>query len=58
LAVVVGLWLGGDLVFWGRVERLRDLVAGRAPAVRDIRKAVRLSAAVTFAAAVAIGVLR
>ncbi len=31
---------------------------GKAPEVRDIRRAVRLSAAVTFAAAVVIGVLR
>jgi adenosylcobinamide-phosphate synthase len=50
--------LGGANAYGGRVERRPEMGDGRAPAVRDIRKAVRLSAAVTFAAAVAIGVLR
>ncbi len=50
--------LGGVNAYGGRVERRPEMGDGRVPEVRDIRKAVRLSAAVTFAAAVAIGVLR
>ena len=57
-AGALGVRLGGVNAYGGRVERRPEMGDGRAPAVRDIRKAVRLSAAVTFAAAVAIGVLR
>ncbi|GAA1869863.1 cobalamin biosynthesis protein [Actinomadura bangladeshensis] len=50
--------LGGVNAYGGRVERRPEMGDGRVPEVRDIRRAVKLSAAVTFAAAVVIGVLR
>ncbi|WP_217920452.1 cobalamin biosynthesis protein [Actinomadura sp. BRA 177] len=57
-AGALGVRLGGVNAYGGRVERRPEMGDGKAPEVRDIRRAVRLSAAVTFAAAVVIGVLR
>lgn len=57
-AGALGVRLGGVNAYGGRVERRPEMGDGRAPEVRDIRRAVRLSAAVTFAAAAVIGVLR
>nr|WP_239067956.1 cobalamin biosynthesis protein [Actinomadura bangladeshensis] len=50
--------LGGVNAYGGRIERRPEMGDGRVPEVKDIRRAVKLSAAVTFAAAVVIGVLR
>lgn len=50
-AGALGVRLGGANAYGGRVERRPEMGDGRAPEVRDIRRAVRLSAAVTFAAA-------
>jgi adenosylcobinamide-phosphate synthase len=57
-AGALGVRLGGVNAYGGRVERRPEMGDGRAPDVRDIRRAVRLSAAVTLAAAAVIGVLR
>lgn len=51
-AGALGVRLGGVNAYGGRVEQRPEMGDGRAPEVRDIKKAVRLSAAVTFAAAV------
>ncbi|MFI6521343.1 cobalamin biosynthesis protein [Spirillospora sp. NPDC050679] len=52
-AGALGVRLGGSNSYGGRVERRPELGDGRAPQVADIRRAVRLSAAVTAGAAVA-----
>ncbi|MFB4307036.1 cobalamin biosynthesis protein [Actinomadura sp. GTD37] len=57
-AGALGVRLGGVNAYGGRVERRPEMGDGRAPEVKDIRRAVRLSAAVTFAAAAIVGVLR
>ena len=57
-AGALGLRLGGTNAYGGRVEQRPEMGDGRTPEVRDIRKAVRLSAAVTFVAAAMIGALR
>jgi adenosylcobinamide-phosphate synthase len=57
-AGALGVRLGGVNAYGGRVEHRPEMGDGKAPEVRDIRRAVRLSAAVTFAAAAIIGVLR
>ncbi|MFA1542720.1 cobalamin biosynthesis protein [Actinomadura sp. DLS-62] len=57
-AGALGVRLGGVNAYGGRVERRPEMGDGKAPEVRDIRRAVGLSAAVTFAAAALIGVLR
>ncbi|NKZ03710.1 cobalamin biosynthesis protein [Actinomadura latina] len=57
-AGALGVRLGGVNAYGGRVERRPEMGEGRAPEARDIRRAVRFSAAATFAAAVVIGVLR
>ncbi|WP_396453756.1 cobalamin biosynthesis protein [Actinomadura sp.] len=57
-AGALGVRLGGVNAYGGRVEHRPEMGDGKAPGVRDIRRAVRLSAAVTFAAAAIIGVLR
>ncbi|REE95756.1 cobalamin biosynthesis protein [Thermomonospora umbrina] len=51
-AGALGVRLGGVNVYGGRVERRPELGEGPPPDVRDIRSAVRLSAAVTAAAAI------
>ncbi|QFG21230.1 cobalamin biosynthesis protein [Actinomadura sp. WMMB 499] len=50
-AGALGVRLGGTNAYGGLVERRPEMGDGRAPEVRDIRRAVRLSAGVTFAAA-------
>ncbi|MFG2090432.1 MULTISPECIES: cobalamin biosynthesis protein [unclassified Spirillospora] len=57
-AGALGVRLGGVNEYGGRVERRPEMGGGRAPEVRDITRAVRLSAAVTFAAAAVIWGLR
>lgn len=57
-AGALGVRLGGANAYGGRVERRPEMGDGRPPEVRDIRKAVGLSAAVTFAAAAAVWALR
>ncbi|RSN70450.1 adenosylcobinamide-phosphate synthase CbiB, partial [Actinomadura sp. WAC 06369] len=50
-AGALGVRLGGTNAYGGLVERRPEMGDGRAPEVRDVRRAVRLSAAVTFVAA-------
>ncbi|MQY06425.1 cobalamin biosynthesis protein [Actinomadura macrotermitis] len=50
-AGALGVRLGGTNAYGGRVEHRPELGDGRAPQVPDIRRAVRLSAAVTVSAA-------
>ncbi|MFD0901920.1 cobalamin biosynthesis protein [Actinomadura sediminis] len=50
-AGALGVRLGGTNSYGGLVERRPEMGDGRAPRVPDIGRAVRLSAAVTFAAA-------
>lgn len=57
-AGALGVRLGGVNEYGGRVERRPEMGDGRPPEVRDIRRAVKLSAVVTFAAAAAIWALR
>ncbi|TMQ92240.1 cobalamin biosynthesis protein CobD, partial [Actinomadura soli] len=57
-AGALGVRLGGVNEYGGRVERRPEMGDGRAPEVRDIRRAVGLSAVVTFAAAAVIWSLR
>ncbi|WP_240809732.1 cobalamin biosynthesis protein [Actinomadura sp. WMMA1423] len=57
-AGALGVRLGGVNAYGGRVERRPEMGDGRAPEVRDIRRAVRLSAAVTFAAAAVVWSVR
>ncbi|WUI01602.1 cobalamin biosynthesis protein [Spirillospora sp. NBC_00431] len=57
-AGALGVRLGGENEYGGRVERRPEMGDGRAPEVRDIRRAVGLSAVVTFAAAAVIWSLR
>lgn len=57
-AGALGVRLGGVNEYGGRVERRPEMGDGRAPEVRDIGRAVRLSAAVTFAAAAVVWGLR
>ncbi|MFD0850781.1 cobalamin biosynthesis protein, partial [Actinomadura adrarensis] len=45
-AGALGVKLGGVNAYGGRVERREEMGDGRAPEVRDVRRAVRLSAAV------------
>ncbi|WP_131737655.1 cobalamin biosynthesis protein [Actinomadura roseirufa] len=51
-AGALGVRLGGTNSYGGLVERRPEMGDGRAPRVGDVRRAVRLSARVTFAAAV------
>ncbi|MFF5260510.1 cobalamin biosynthesis protein [Actinomadura viridis] len=51
-AGALGVRLGGVNAYGGRVERRPEMGDGRAPEVGDIRRAVRLSAMVTWAAGV------
>ncbi|GAA2599146.1 cobalamin biosynthesis protein [Actinomadura fulvescens] len=51
-AGALGVRLGGTNVYGGRLERRPEMGDGREPEVRDIRRAVRLSAVVTVAAGV------
>ncbi|MGH3238994.1 MAG: cobalamin biosynthesis protein [Spirillospora sp.] len=57
-AGALGVKLGGVNEYGGRVERRPEMGDGRVPEVRDIRRAVGLSAVVTFAAAAVIWSLR
>ncbi|GAA0251498.1 cobalamin biosynthesis protein [Actinomadura nitritigenes] len=57
-AGALGVRLGGTNSYGGAVERRPEMGDGRAPEVRDIGRAVRLSAAVTFAAAALVWGLR
>ncbi|TDC41700.1 cobalamin biosynthesis protein, partial [Actinomadura sp. KC345] len=57
-AGALGVRLGGVNDYGGRVERRPEMGDGRAPEAGDVRRAVRLSAAVTFAAAAVIWALR
>jgi adenosylcobinamide-phosphate synthase len=57
-AGALGVRLGGVNAYGGRVERRDELGDGRSPEVRDVRRAVRLSAVVTLLAALAIGVAK
>ncbi|GAA4232983.1 cobalamin biosynthesis protein [Actinomadura meridiana] len=57
-AGALGVRLGGVNEYGGRVERRPEMGDGRAPEARDIRRAVGLSAAVTFAAAAIVWSLR
>lgn len=57
-AGALGVRLGGVNRYGGRVERRPEMGDGRAPEAGDVRRAVRLSAAVTFAAAAVIWSLR
>lgn len=50
-AGALGVRLGGENEYGGRTERRPEMGDGRAPEVRDIRRAVKLSAVVTFATA-------
>ncbi|MBW8484264.1 cobalamin biosynthesis protein [Actinomadura parmotrematis] len=51
-AGALGVRLGGTNSYGGRVERRPEMGDGRAPEVADVRRAVRLSRAVTVCAAV------
>ncbi|WP_433463316.1 cobalamin biosynthesis protein [Spirillospora sp. CA-128828] len=57
-AGALGVRLGGVNAYGGRVERRPEMGDGRPPEVRDIRRAVKLSAVVTFAAAAVIWSVR
>ncbi|MFI0480695.1 cobalamin biosynthesis protein [Actinomadura sp. 9N215] len=57
-AGALGVRLGGVNEYGGRVERRPEMGDGRVPEVRDIRRAVGLSAVVTFAAAAVVWSLR
>lgn len=57
-AGALGVRLGGTNSYGGAVEHRPEMGEGRAPEVRDIGRAVRLSAAVTFAAATLVWGLR
>lgn len=57
-AGALGLQLGGTNVYDGRVDQRPLLGDGRAPAARDVRRAVRLSLAVAAVAAGLAAVLR
>jgi adenosylcobinamide-phosphate synthase len=57
-AGALGVRLGGANVYGGRVERRPELGDGREPEVRDIRRAVLLSTAVTVSAAVLAAAVR
>ncbi|WP_433473628.1 cobalamin biosynthesis protein [Spirillospora sp. CA-142024] len=57
-AGALGVRLGGVNAYGGRVERRPEMGDGRSPEVRDIRRAVKLSAVVTFAAAAVIWSVR
>ncbi|MEU8119248.1 cobalamin biosynthesis protein [Spirillospora sp. NPDC049024] len=57
-AGALGVRLGGVNAYGGRVEHRPEMGDGRAPEVRDIRRAVRLSAVVTFAAAAVVWSVR
>ncbi len=57
-AGALGLRLGGPLVYGGRAEQRPALGDGRAPAVADVERAVRLSLAVGASAAAACAALR
>ncbi|WP_121434391.1 cobalamin biosynthesis protein [Actinomadura pelletieri] len=57
-AGALGVRLGGVNEYGGRVERRPEMGDGRAPEARDIRRAVGLSAVVTFAAAAVVRSLR
>jgi len=57
-AGALGVRLGGVNVYEGRVERRGEMGDGRAPEVRDVRRAVRLSAVVGGLAALLIAVAR
>jgi adenosylcobinamide-phosphate synthase len=56
-AGALGVRLGGELSYGGRVERRPALGAGPAPSTADVRRAARLSLAVGAAAAVACAAL-
>ncbi len=53
-AGALGVRIGGLNVYGSRVEHRPELGDGRAPEIRDIRRAVRLSRAVTLLSAVAV----
>jgi len=57
-AGALGVRLGGVNSYGGITERRDEMGDGRAPEVRDVRKAVRLSAGVAGLAALVIGVRR
>ncbi|SFO87738.1 CobD/Cbib protein [Actinomadura madurae] len=57
-AGALGVRLGGTNAYEGRVEHRPEMGDGRAPEVADIRRAVRLSAVVTFAAAAIVWAVR
>ncbi|WP_433335115.1 cobalamin biosynthesis protein [Spirillospora sp. CA-294931] len=57
-AGALGVRLGGSNSYGGSVERRPELGDGRAPEVADIRRAVRLSAGVTVAAALVFAGMR
>ncbi|TYC10525.1 cobalamin biosynthesis protein [Actinomadura syzygii] len=57
-AGALGVRLGGENEYGGRAERRPEMGDGRAPEVRDIRRAVELSAVVTFATAAIVWALR
>ncbi|GLZ07768.1 cobalamin biosynthesis protein CobD [Actinomadura sp. NBRC 104412] len=57
-AGALGVRLGGVNSYGGITERRDEMGDGRAPEVRDVRKAVRLSAAVAGLAALVIGARR
>jgi adenosylcobinamide-phosphate synthase len=50
-AGALGVQLGGENVYAGRVERRPTIGGGRQPGVGDVRRAVRMAQAVTVAAA-------
>lgn len=56
-AGALGLQLGGELSYAGRAEHRPELGTGPAPVPADIARAIRLSRAVTMAAAVVAGSL-
>jgi adenosylcobinamide-phosphate synthase len=56
-AGALGVRLGGTNVYAGQAERRPELSDGRPPCAHDIRRAVRLSRAVTIAATLACGLL-
>jgi adenosylcobinamide-phosphate synthase len=56
-AGALGVQLGGKLSYAGRVEHRPELGSGRAPGPADIARAIRLSSAVTIAAATLAGSL-
>ncbi|MCW2685014.1 MAG: cobD, partial [Blastococcus sp.] len=51
MAGALGIRLGGRNVYGSRVEERPQLGSGRAPTTADIRRAVRISRAVSLAAA-------